>query len=43
MKQEFYTLEITTSGQKLYEFKNKTIDWINKLNLWGIYSKEEYS
>ena len=33
MKQEFYTLEITTSGQKLYEFTNKTIDWINKLNL----------
>ena len=33
MIQEFYTLEITTSGQKLYEFTNKTIDWINKLNL----------
>ena len=32
MIQEFYTLEITTSGQKLYEFTDKTTDWINKLN-----------
>ena len=32
MIQEFYTLEITTSGQKLYEFTDKTIEWINKLN-----------
>ena len=31
MIQEFYTLEITTSGQKLYEFTDKTIEWINKL------------
>ena len=30
MIQEFYTLEITTTGQKLYEFTNKTIDWIKK-------------
>ena len=28
MIQEFYTLEITTSGQKLYEFTDKTIEWI---------------
>ena len=32
MIQEFYTLEITTSGQKLYEFTDKTIEWVNKLN-----------
>ena len=32
MIQEFYTLEITTTGQKLYEFTDKTIDWINRLN-----------
>ncbi len=29
MKQEFYNLEINTNGQKLYEFTNKTIEWIN--------------
>ena len=32
MIQEFYSLEITTTGQKLYEFTDKTIDWINRLN-----------
>ena len=32
MIQEFYTLEIITSGQKLYEFTDKTIGWVNKLN-----------
>ena len=32
MKQEFYNLEITTNGQKLYEFTNETIEWINKNN-----------
>ena len=31
MIQKFYTLEIITSGQKLYEFTDKTIEWINKL------------
>ena len=31
MIQKFYTLEITTSGQKLYEFTDKTIEWIKKL------------
>ena len=31
MIQEFYTLEIITSGQKLYEFTDKTIEWIKKL------------
>ena len=30
MKQEFYNLEINTNGQKLYEFTEKTIDWIKK-------------
>ena len=28
MKQEFYNLQINTSGQKLYEFTNDTIQWI---------------
>jgi len=32
MIQKFYTLEIITSGQKLYEFTDKTIGWVNKLN-----------
>jgi len=32
MKQEFYNLQIDTSGQKLYEFTNQTIEWINKNN-----------
>ena len=30
MKQEFYNLEIGTNGQKLYEFTDQTIKWINK-------------
>ena len=29
MKQEFYNLQINTNGQKLYEFTNQTIKWIN--------------
>ncbi len=29
MKQEFFNLKISTSGQKLYEFTNQTILWIN--------------
>ena len=33
MIQEFFTLEILTSGQKLYEFTDKTIEWINKLKI----------
>ena len=32
MKQEFYNLQIDTSGQKLYEFTNQTIEWIKKNN-----------
>ena len=32
MKQEFYNLKISTHGQKLYEFTDQTIDWINKNN-----------
>ena len=32
MIQKFHTLEIITSGQKLYEFTDKTIGWVNKLN-----------
>ena len=32
MKQEFYNLKIDTNGQKLYEFTNQTIEWINKNN-----------
>ena len=30
MKQEFYNLEISTNGQKLYEFTEKTLEWIKK-------------
>ncbi|MDC1166978.1 secondary thiamine-phosphate synthase enzyme YjbQ [Candidatus Pelagibacter sp.] len=33
MKQKFYNLEITTKGQKLYEFTDSTLDWIKKFNL----------
>ena len=32
MKQEFYNLKIKTDGQKLYEFTDETIDWINNKN-----------
>ena len=32
MRQEFFNLELTTNGQKLYEFTDQTIDWINKNN-----------
>ena len=30
MKQKFYNLEINTNGQKLYEFTDQTIKWINE-------------
>ena len=30
MRQEFFNLEIKTNGQKLYEFTDQTLDWINK-------------
>ncbi len=30
MKQEFFNLEITTNGQKLYEFTDQTIEWIKR-------------
>ena len=33
MKQEFFALEIKTSGQKLYEFTNSTVTWIKENNL----------
>ena len=33
MRQEFYTLEILTNGQKLYEFTDKTINWIESLKI----------
>ena len=34
MKQEFFNLQITTNGQKLYEFTDEVINWIknNKFN-----------
>ena len=32
MKQEFYNLQLNTDGQKLYEFTNLTIEWINQNN-----------
>ena len=33
MKQEFFNLKINTVGQRLYEFTDQTIQWINKNNL----------
>ena len=30
MKQEFFNLRISTAGQRLYEFTDQTIQWINK-------------
>ena len=32
MRQEFFTLEINTNGQKLYEFTEQTNKWISKFN-----------
>ena len=32
MRQEFFNRELKTDGQKLYEFTDQTIDWINKNN-----------
>ena len=32
MKQEFFNLKISTTGQKLYEFTDQTIHWIKKNN-----------
>ena len=32
MKQKFYDLQIKTNGQKLYEFTNDTIHWIDQNN-----------
>ena len=32
MKQEFFNLEIQTNGQKLYEFTDRTIEWIKRNN-----------
>ena len=32
MRQKFFDLKINTNGQKLYEFTEKTLDWIKKNN-----------
>ena len=32
MKQEFYNLQLNTDSQKLYEFTDQTVKWINKHN-----------
>ena len=32
MKQEFFNLQINTNGQKLYEFTDQTVNWINENN-----------
>ena len=32
MKQEFFNLQINTNGQKLYEFTDQTLYWINENN-----------
>ena len=33
MNQKFFSLEIKTSGQKLYEFTDQTLNWIKKNKL----------
>ena len=33
MRQEFFTLQIKTEGQQLYEFTNETKNWINELKV----------
>ena len=30
MKQEFFNFKVNTNGQKLYEFTDQTIQWIEK-------------
>ena len=30
MIQKFYNMQISTNGQRLYEFTNKTLDWIKE-------------
>ena len=32
MKQEFYNLKLDTNGQRLYEFTDQTLNWIEKNN-----------
>ena len=32
MRQDFYNLQINTNGQRLYEFTDQTLDWIEKNN-----------
>ena len=32
MKQQFFNLQLNTNGQKLYEFTNQTLNWINENN-----------
>ena len=32
MRQEFFNLQINTYGQKLYEFTDQTLNWINENN-----------
>ena len=32
MKQEFYNLKINTNGQRLYEFTDQTLNWVEKKN-----------
>ena len=32
MKQEFFNLKINTNGQRLYEFTDQTLNWIEKNN-----------
>ena len=35
MKQEFLNLKISTTGQRLYEFTDQTIEWINNNKFKG--------
>ena len=36
MKQEFFNLQINTNGQKLYEFTDQTLNWINENNFKNV-------
>ena len=39
MKQEFFNLQINTNGQKLYEFTDQTLNWINGNNFKQIHDE----
>ena len=42
MRQEFFTLEIYTNGQKFYEFTEQTNKWISKFDFNNYNKKPTY-